>query len=61
LLEEKEKVSHSYSGIWRKGSKRAPSLRETSNEEGQQQADVFQLQGARTLCEQMSRKGQQSK
>jgi hypothetical protein len=40
------KVSHSYSGIWRKGSKRAPSLRETSKEEGQQQVDVFQLQGA---------------
>jgi hypothetical protein len=48
------KVSHSYSGIWRKGSKRAPSIIETSKEEGQQQGDVFQLQGARTLCEQMS-------
>jgi hypothetical protein len=55
LLEETRKISHSYSGIWRNGNKRAPSLRETSKEEGQQQANVFQLQGAWTLCEGMSR------
>jgi hypothetical protein len=57
LLEETRKISHSYGGNRRYGTKRAPSLRETSKEEGQQQANVFQLQGARRLCKQMSRKG----
>jgi hypothetical protein len=54
LLEETIKVSHSYSGIWRKGSKRAPSLRETQKEEGHKEGMVLQLQGAQTLCEGMS-------
>jgi hypothetical protein len=61
LPEETRKISHSYSGIWRNGNRRAPSFRETPKEEVQKQGAMLQLQGVQSLCEGMSERGQQSK